>query len=221
MFGYFENYRICHEQLSIWLHLNDDTIKTTTILLSDVDSNGLLPELTKQLSAIGVHLLYDKQINGYQGFALSFRDYATISRIELNYYFARLMSIVFKYDLGKGLSDKKVIFDSGVLPNVDLIGLLGGGGSRNRICTKTIYPLFNGRINRITVSSNLLATSQYINGHETATIAELQIGPSTNAQINPMEFKIPSTGSMSTFSLPWVDTNSTPIMTSLVKSSRL
>ena len=72
MFGYFENYRICHEQLSIWLHLNDETIKTTTVLPSDVDLNGLLPELTKQLSTIGVHLLYNKQINGCQGFALSF-----------------------------------------------------------------------------------------------------------------------------------------------------
>ena len=99
------------------------------------------------------------------------------------------MSIVFKYDFGKGSSDKKVIFYSGVQPNMDLIGLLGGGGSRNRICTKMIYPLFNGGINRITVSSNLLATSQYINGHKTATIAELQIGPSTNAQINPMEIQ--------------------------------
>ena len=153
-FGYFENYRICHKQLSIWLHLNDDTIKTTTVLPSDVDSNGLLPELTKQLSTIGVHLLYNKQINGYQGFMLSFRDYATILRIELNYYFAWMMSIVFKYDLGKGSSDKKVIFDSGVQPNMDLIGLVGDGGSRNRICTKMIYPLSNGGINRITVSSD-------------------------------------------------------------------
>ena len=39
------------------------------------------------------------------------------------------------------------------------------------------------------MSSDLLATSQYINGHKTATIAELQIGPSTNAQINPMEIQ--------------------------------
>ena len=81
-FVYFENYQICHKQLSIWLHVSDDTIKTTTVLPSGVDSNGLWPELTKQLSTIGVHLLYNKQINGYQGFALSFRDYATILRIE-------------------------------------------------------------------------------------------------------------------------------------------
>ena len=127
-FVYFENYQICHEHLSIWLHLNDDTIKKTTILLNDVDSNRLLPELSKQLSTIGVCLFYNKKINEYQGFALSFRDYATILRIELNYYLAWLMSIVFKYDLRKGSSDKKVIFDSSIQPNVDLIGLLCGGG---------------------------------------------------------------------------------------------
>ena len=82
---------------------------------------------------------------------------------------------------------ERVIFYFGVQPDLDLIGLLGGGGSRNRICTKNIYPLFNGGINKITVSSNLLAASHYINGHKMAIVAELQIGLSTNAQINPME----------------------------------
>ena len=52
---------------------------------------------------------------------------------------------------------------------------------------KTAFPRFNGGINKITVSSDLLATSQYINGHKTVTIAELQIGPSTNTQMNPMQ----------------------------------
>ena len=57
----------------------------------------------------------------------------------------------------------------------------------NILSAKTIYLLFNGGINRITISSGLLATSQYINGHKTATIAEFQIGPSTNSQMNPVE----------------------------------
>ena len=103
------------------------------------------------------------------------------------------MNIITKYDLGKGSNDKKVLFSSDFVAYVDLIGLemrkIGNTRLRNKICTKTIYPLFNGGINRITVSSDLLATSQYINGHKTAAIAELQIGPSTNAQINPMEIQ--------------------------------
>ena len=52
---------------------------------------------------------------------------------------------------------------------------------------KTVFPLFNEGINKITVSSNLLATSQYINGHKTSTIEELQIGLSTNTQMNPIQ----------------------------------
>ena len=57
----------------------------------------------------------------------------------------------------------------------------------NILNAKTIYPLFNGGINRITISPDLLATSQYINSHKTATIAEFQIGPSMNSQMNPVE----------------------------------
>ena len=102
------------------------------------------------------------------------------------------MNIITKYDLGMGSNDKKVLFNSDFAVYVNLIELetqTSNTRVRNKICTKTIYPLFNGGINRITVSSDLLATSQYINGHKTATIAELQIGPSTNAQINPMEIQ--------------------------------
>ena len=55
--------------------------------------------------------------------------------------------------------------------------------------SKIICPLFNGHIHRITILSDLLATSQYIDGHKTATIAEIQLGPSTNAQINQMQIR--------------------------------
>ena len=102
------------------------------------------------------------------------------------------MNIITKYDLGKGSNDKKVLFNDNFA--VGLIGLetLQIGNTRgvgNKICTKMVYPLFNGGINRITVSSDLLGTSQYINRHKTATIAELQIGLSTNAQINLHEIE--------------------------------
>ena len=64
-----------------------------------------------------------------------------------------------KYDLGMGSNDKKALFNSGFAVDVDLIGLetqIGNTHVRNKICTKTIYPLFNGGINRITVSLDLL-----------------------------------------------------------------
>ena len=47
------------------------------------------------------------------------------------------------------------------------------------LATKIIYPTLNGGINRITIS-------QYINGQRTATLAKLQIAPSTTAQVNPI-----------------------------------
>ena len=149
-----------------------------------------------------MNLLYNKQINEYQGFLISLEDYTNIARIELSYYFAWIMNIIPRYNLGKTSQDKKILFNSSItapyidptasVPYIDLIGLEACSGHtrmRNKVCTKTIYPLFNGGINRITVSLDILATSQYINGHKTATIAELQIGPSTNAQINPMEIQ--------------------------------
>ena len=59
--GYFENYQICHHTLSIWVYLRDGTTKPASILPSDIDGNGLLPELSKTLSTFGVYLLYNKQ----------------------------------------------------------------------------------------------------------------------------------------------------------------
>ena len=44
--GYFEDYRICHHTLSIWVYLHDGMIKSANSLPSHIDRNGLLPELS-------------------------------------------------------------------------------------------------------------------------------------------------------------------------------
>ena len=186
--GYFENYRICHQALTIWIHyLKNNAIKTTTITPEQIDQNGLLLPLSSALHSIGVSMRYDKQFNGYQGFKLAFNDILNISKIKSNYHFAWMMGIIHKYDKGKSAQDKLLLFQKTPLHDI-LLGLSSSATPIvNVLSAKTIYPLFNGGINRITVSSDLLATSQYINGHKTATIAELQIGPSTNSQMNPMK----------------------------------
>ena len=182
----------CHQLLSLWIHYNDNAIKTTTITPEQIDQNGLLPRLSSTLNSIGVSMLYDKQINGYQGFKLAFNDILNISKIESNYYFAWMMDIIHKYDEGKSAQDKLLLFRKSP-PHDILLGLYSPSSSTpppssmNILSAKTIYPLFNGGINRITISSDLLATSQYINSHKTATIAKFQIGPSTNSQMNPVE----------------------------------
>ena len=192
--GYFENYHICHQSLSIWIHYDDNTIKTTRITPEQIDQNGLLPRLSSALNSIGVSMRYNKQINGYQGFKLAFNDILNISQIESNYHFAWMIGIIHKYDEGKSAQDKLLLFRKSPQHDI-LLGLysslpvasLSTPPSINILNAKTIYPLFNGGFNRITISSDLLATLQYINGHKTATIAKLQIGHSKNSQMNPME----------------------------------
>ena len=187
--GYFENYRIYHQALSIWIHyLKNNGIKTMIITPEQIDQNGLLLALSSALDSIGVSMRYDKQFDGYQGFKLAFNDILNISKIESNYHFAWMMGIIHKYDEGKSAQDKLLLFQKTPLHDI-LLGLSSSPATPivNVLSAKTIYPLFNGGINRITVSSDLLATSQYINGHKTVTIAELQISPSTNSQMNPME----------------------------------
>ena len=49
--------------------------------------------------------------------------------------------------------------------------------------------MLNGSINRLTISSDHLATLQYINGHKTATIAELSIAPSTGVKFQSKNWK--------------------------------
>ena len=48
--------------------------------------------------------------------------------------------------------------------------------------SRTFYPLHNGGIHKLIVSEDDLATSQYINGHKTATIAEMNIAPTLNSR---------------------------------------
>ena len=120
-------------------------IKTASILPSDVDRNGLLPELSKSLNMIGVYLLYNKQINGYQGFLLSLDNDTNITKVESSNHFAWPMNIIAKYDSGKGSSEKKVLFISGSSAYVDLIGLetqIGNTRVRNKICTKRFIHYF-------------------------------------------------------------------------------
>ena len=123
---------------------------------------------------------YNKQINGYQGFKLASNDILNLSKIESNYHFVWMMGIIHKYDDRKSAQDKLLLFRKSPPHNI-LLGLYSSlptsstPPSINVLSAKTIYPLFNGGINRIAISSDLLATSQYINDYKTATIAEFRL----------------------------------------------
>ena len=148
------------------------------------------------LATLGIHLHYSKQTNGYQRVQFAFNSLLSISKIESNYHFAWIMGLIDRFNLGKTSQDKITIYQpQQATPPVDfLLGFTPPSQNSTGslpvhivVGIKTVFPLFNEGINKITVSSNLLATSQYINEHKTATIAELQIGPSTNTQMNPIQ----------------------------------
>ena len=195
--GYFENYHTCHQTLNVWVYYINNTTKATTITPSLIDEVGFLPAVSMSLATLGIHLHYSKQTNGYQRVRFAFNNLLGISKIESNYHFAWIMELINRLNLGKTSQDKITIYQpQQATPPVDL--LLGfTPPSQNStgslpinivVGIKTVFPLFNGGINKITVSSDLLATSQYINnGHKTVTIVELQIGPSTNTQMNPIQ----------------------------------
>ena len=106
------------------------------------------------------------------------------NKLTTNYHLAWTMGIIHRYPIGKSPGDTCIVYDKNAginLLNVDInMGL----------ATKIIYPTLSGGINRTTISSDLLAMSQYINGQRTATLAELQIAPSTTAQVNPLPCKL-------------------------------
>ena len=57
------------------------------------------------------------------------------------------------------------------------------GFNRTEKCSKDLFPLMNGGINKLTISSDELVTSQYDNGYKTMTLAELAVSPSYVAGI--------------------------------------
>ena len=109
-----------------------------------------------------------------------------LKAILSKYHFAWLTNIINQYPIEKGPQDGIKLYEDNNYSTSSRINLLGIN-STTGLSEKTVYPLFNGGIHRFTISSDSLATFQYINGHKTATIAENQLGPSTNAQINPMQ----------------------------------
>ena len=119
-----------------------------------------------------IYITTDVQGNQYNGIRLSW-DPARIYRIDMTYLTAWLCGIIPTYDYGE---ENKFcpIYDNIQIPRVNLLGYDVSMGVTKRV----LFPLLNGGIHRMTVSCEDLATSQHINGHKTATIAETPLMPS-------------------------------------------
>ena len=90
----------------------------------------------------------------------------------------------------KGNSPDTMLVLKNTSSNIDTISDLSQNNQK-RIISKQFFPLINGGINTINISSDELVTSQYINGFKTATLASI---PTNDLKV--------STHSLLNFSLP-------------------
>ena len=103
---------------------------------------------------------------GYHSFILHIRKFSQITKIECNYTFAWFMNIIKSYGTG---TTNLVQYHS----TINLIGF----NTSSPATTKILFPLVNGGINKLTISSDALVTLQYVNGHKTATLAKIALDP--------------------------------------------
>ena len=112
---------------------------------------------------------------------------ARVKTLSCSYAFAWMMGIVSSF---KGNSPEATLVLKNTSSNIDTI-LDPSQNDQKHIISKQFFPLINGGINTINVSSDELVTSQYVNGFKTATLASI---PANDLKV--------STHSLLNFSLP-------------------
>ena len=110
-----------------------------------------------------------------------------LAKIECNYTFAWMFGIVVSFG-NNSSTDMLTLYQtdmSTLQPSIDRIGFK----ENSRNSTKRFFPLTNGGINKVTMSSDELVTSQYINGFKMASLASLSTSNNNIAihSINPIK----------------------------------
>ena len=164
------NIRICHDDLKFLIEFFtiDTTLQTKlrNIAYSDIDSKGLLQAIQKKLREIGADVHVPYLNNYYVGCQFTFRKPTSVDVVQCNYTFAWIFGIVASF--GNNSADDTLTLYNRML-HINLIGFDGA----SRVANKLFFPLINGGINEMTVSSDKLVMSQYVNGFKTATLAEI------------------------------------------------
>ena len=162
--------RTCHNdlQFSIEFFTVNTTIQTNlrNIAYSDIDSKGLLPAIQKKLREIGADIHVPYLNNYYAGCQFTFGKPTSINVVQCNYAFAWIFGIVASFG-NNSAHDTLTLYNR--MFDIELIGFDG----KSRVANKSFSPLINGGINKMTVLSDKLVTSQYMNGFKTATLAEI------------------------------------------------
>ena len=170
---YPNDIRICHDDITFTIYtINSGSNGHTpinnsrTITPLEIDSQGLIPSIQTKLREIQADLYVPYTNNYYNRCKFVLSHPMTVQSIQCNYAFAWIFGIVVNFN-GKSASDQLVLYNR--LTTMNLIGFNGTSAVTNHM----FYPLVNGGINKMTVSSDELVTSQYINGFKTATLAEI------------------------------------------------
>ena len=137
---------------------------------TEVNNNGLLTVVQSKLSTLNVQLVNTFDENTYSGCRLHIQQQdARVKTLSCNYAFAWMMGIISSF---KGNSPDATLVLKKTSSNIDTISDLSQIDAQKHI-SKQFFPLINGGINIINISSDELVTSQYINGLKTATLASI------------------------------------------------
>ena len=172
--------------------VHDSSSSCSSILITptEVNNNGLLTVVQSKLSTLNVQLVNTFDENTYSGCRLHIQQQqdTRVKTLSCNYAFAWMMGIISSF---KRNSPDAMLVLKNTSSNIDKISDPSSQNDQKHIISKQVFPLINGGINIINVSSDELVTSQYVNGFKTATLALI---PANDLKV--------STHSLLNFSLP-------------------
>ena len=185
--------QICNFNLRFTIVRESSSSSSTSSILitpTEVNNNGLLTVVQSKLSTLNVQLVNTFDENTYSGCRLHIQQQqdACVKMLSCNYAFAWMMGIISSF---KGNSPDATLVLKNTSSNIDTISDPSQIDDKKHIISKQFFPLINGGINIINVSSDELVTSQYVNGFKTATLASI---PANDLKV--------STHSLINFSLP-------------------
>ena len=156
--------QICNFNLQFTI-VCESSSSCSSILITptEVNNNGLLTVVQSKLSTLNVQLVNTFDENTYSGCRLHIQQQqdACIKTLLCNYAFAWMMGIISSF---KGNSPDAMLVLKNTSSNIDMISDPSSQNDQKHIISKQFFPLINGGINIINISSDQLVASQYVNG---------------------------------------------------------
>ena len=173
---YFQDYDTYHSNITLHIVATDGTKSDVVVNKTTLNQMGLIRALNDSIFTVtpGLRLVHkNSSAQDYNGIRI-FAD-STIQAFKINHEGAWLLGILSTFTPSQQYT-LYTLFDF-FLETINNVQF----DTRTR-SSRTFYPLHNGGIHKLIVSEDNLATSQYINGHKTATIAEMNIAPTLNSR---------------------------------------